>query len=253
MQRRGLVPYIGFMVAVTLTASAGMGRGAETPNVIQDALINGLRWYFHWQKPLRQASSLSCHGQAFEENYFVYCSPVPDTVNIKAKKAEPVTVDMTARSREGVRINVISSTDDDSPTSFRLFGAHQPVPTTSGFLLLLGVGRIARYETDSELSRERMNATVSYMRNAIRVYEQRGLHVRCLFPLVAKGDPFYEVYLVEGDRLDSVWLFPVAGDALQDYPSWVYDRPHRNIPETAESHLADASRWYAALPGGGAK
>lgn len=252
MWSQRLARNIGFIIAVAL-ARADDVRGAEVPDIIQNALTNGLRWYFHWQKPFPQASRLNCREQTFRENYFVYCAPLRVTVDRTARSAEAVTVDMTANNAEEVGTNVITSTDDDFPTSLRLFAAHLPIPSTSGFLLPLDTNRIAVYETDSELSRDRMNAAASYMRNAMRVYVQRGFQVHCLFPLVAKGDPFYEIYLVEGDRLDSVWLFPVTGKTLQDHPSWVYDRPHHNIPETAESNLADPSRWYASLPSGGAK
>jgi hypothetical protein len=29
---------------------------------------------------------------------------------------------------------------------------------------------------------------------------------------------------------------------------WTYDIPHHNIPEASQSHLGDASRWYASMP-----
>lgn len=234
MLYHSLVRRVTIVAAIVVVAAASAG-GAETSEAVAHEVTSGLRWYFHWQESLPQVGRLTCRGEGFRENYFIYCYPAR------------VTVDMTSEAGSPARINVITTTNDDLQTSFHLFGVHQTAPSTGGFFFPVDADKIAAYETDRELSRERMNATGGYMRKSMRVYEERGRHVRCLFPLVARGDPFYEVYLVEGTRLDSVWLFPVVGNKVQDYSSWVYDRPHDNIPETAPSHVGDPSRWYAIL------
>ena len=211
--------------------------GADTPVALQEEITNGLRWYFHWQKPLPQGKRVNCQAQAFTDSYFVYCDQGTAFLNL-------------ARGAGSVNVVSIASTNDDFATALRLFASasHQAASSARGLLFPLDSDRLAAYESDDGISGLRMRETEGYMRSAMRVYADRGREVRCLFPLVSKTDPFYEVYLVEADRVESVWLFPVLGEKLQDHPSWVYDVAHHNIPETAESHLSEAARWYGSIP-----
>jgi len=209
---------------------------AETDSPLQDTIVRGLRWYFHWEKAFPDTRSVRCQGEGFGENYFVFCNPGAETL------------DLTTGTAGNLRVNTIASVANDFATELRVFSAHHKTPTTGSFLFPVSTIDLALYNIDPEVSKDHMEATTGLMREALRVYEQRGHNVRCLFPLVAKTDPFYEVYLAEGDRVDAIWLFHVADGKVQENWQWVYDAAHHNIPETAQSHLADPSRWYASLP-----
>lgn len=86
----------------------------------------------------------------------------------------------------------------DFATEMRIFARHRGARRTATFLVPVDGNEITAYTADLDLSGELMSATTGYMREALRVYAERGQHVRCLFPLIAKGDPFHEVYLMDG-------------------------------------------------------
>jgi hypothetical protein len=205
---------------------------AEDSGSIAKALSSAVRWYFHWQKPLPDVKRLICRAQRFEDRYFAYCEPGGETLDVMGTKDG------------GFKVNVIATTVEDFSTALRLFSGHQPVHATESLVIPVD---LTEYKVDEDLSRRYMKVSEEYMRETLRLYEQRGQHVTCLFPLVSKEDPFYDVYLVQGGQIDSVWHFPIVGNALQDHPQWVYDVPHHNIPETAEPHVKDSTRWLASI------
>jgi hypothetical protein len=112
----------------------------------------------------------------------VYCDPGGETL------------DITMSTAGNLDINVIASTDDDFATALSLFARHQDAPATGSFLVPVDGNSLAAYDVDDEVSRERMKATTPYMQGTLRLYGERGHHVRCLFPRVSKGDPSYEVF-----------------------------------------------------------
>jgi hypothetical protein len=228
---RFVLPVCTLLICVLRTSLAAQGN-RELP----DTVTRALRWYFHWQKPFPRAKRLGCKGQNFDENYFVFCDPGGETLDLAKGKAGEFIV------------NIIASTTEDFGTQLRLFSVHQNRPVSGSFLFPVSSTDLAAYNIDPHTSKDLMDATVGSMTEAIRVYGQSGHHVRCLFPLVSGGDPFYEVYLAEGDRVEAVWLFPVADGKIQDRSRWVYDLPHHDIPESAQANLNDPLRWYASLP-----
>ena len=198
--------------------------------------MNGLRWYFHWEKPLPTASILGCRVKRFGSKYFAYCEPGAVTLDIFRNK----TGDLNA--------GVIMDTDDDFVTALRRYTGHQDVKGTDSSLVPVDHNSITTYTVDGAVSTRRMKETTAFMEGTLRSYEKRGHHVRCLFPLVSGSDPFYEVYLLEGERVDSVWLFRVIGKELDDHPHWVYDIPHHSIPDGAQARIKDPARWLASIP-----
>lgn len=231
LRRSGLIPALVASVVLVSNLSA-----AGDPNSLHDEVLGALRWYFHWQEPVPQEKRLICRAQKFEDSYFVYCDP------------RGMTLDLTAVREGGFKVNVITSTLEDFSTVLRMFAARQRFPATASMVVPIDRDDLTDYEVEEKLSRRRMDTTMGYMRETLLLYEQRGQHVRCLFPLVSEGDPFYDVYLVQDDHVDSVWHFPVIGGVVQDHPQWVYDVPHHNIPSLAESLAKNASRWLASIP-----
>jgi hypothetical protein len=227
--RHGSSVVAAALVATTLAMLPAHGQDDS----LHETIVSGLRWYFHWQKPLPSTKQFRCRASVFAENAFAYCDPGVETFDLTIGKAGDYG------------IGVILTTDEESAAAMR---DHQKGPAKANYLIPVYAQDLAAYDVDPDVSKQWMKVTTSFMADTLQFYEKRGHHVRCLFPLVSRTDPFYEVYLVEGNRVDSVWLFQVNGKTLDDHPHWTYDIPHHNIPETAESHVADPTRWLATLP-----
>ena len=221
---------------IAAAACAGQLQAADQAEGLQDIVVRGLRWYFHWEEPFPRAKFFGCRAGSFGANYFVYCNPGGETLNLTRNKS----------GEWGV--NVISTTDQDEAAELRHFASYQSAPASGGFLISVESITLAVYDIDIEVSRAHMMAARARIQDLIRLYEKDGHRVRCLFPLVSKGDPFYEVYVLEGDQVVQVDLYWLAGGAIQGSPHWSYDIPHRNIPVAAQANAADLSRWFAELP-----
>ena len=122
---RPVAPRLAWLLCILLTCVPHADSGAQTDGVLRDTIIRGLKWYFHWEKPFAQARSLRCRGQNFGENYFVFCDPGGESLDLTMDRAGEFNV------------NVITSTVDDFATQLRLFSQNRKGPAGMTFLFAL--------------------------------------------------------------------------------------------------------------------
>lgn len=230
-------------VSALVLASLGVPAtgNAQASEALHETLRHGLEWYFHWVKPMPASEGrIGCRGAEFPTANFAYCEP--GEVILELPK--------TDRSANHLNTQVIFSTTDEYTEALTLYQrSNGEAAGGQTFQVTLSAEDITQYEPDSSLSATWMNATKRYMETYLRTLkEYGGAPPKALFPLVAKGDPFYHVYVLQGSEVESVWEFVVTDGIIQgDHQKWVYDRPHRNIPTKAEPNASDPQRWYAVI------
>jgi hypothetical protein len=219
-----------FLMAVTLRLQA------EMPQSLQQAVANGLRWYFHWMKPLPEgADAMKCRGVEVDDSDFVYCTP------------GKVTLELTNSPRSKANVEFIGSTSDEYPKAVNWFRELHGAQTRQSFETSLRVVDLAPYEIDEDHSKAWMETTRVLMANTLGPWSHDHHQLRLLFPWVSKGDPAYQVYLTVDGRVESIWEFRVIDGVAQGYKRWVYDQPHHSIPASAQSFSEDPRRWYKVV------
>ena len=224
--------------AATLAVMILSGSRALHPQASEPAsavISHALTWYFHWMKPLPKTPILNCRAAKIGNEYRVLCDPGGVTLELEA-----------SRTDANPKVIFVGARGDDFTDELRLFRKQSDNGLAEvDFLVSLSAEEVGRNEPDSGISKAWMNIAAEEVKGYVGLAETHGHRLHLLFPLVSKADPFYQVYATEAGRVDSVWEFAVVDGKPLDYAHWVYDKPHRNIPETAQANADEPLRWYS--------
>jgi hypothetical protein len=126
-----------FRLSVILVLAVAFGLQAEMPQPLQQAVTNGLRWYFHWMKPLPEdTDALKCRGVEVANSEFVYCTP------------GKVTLELANSPHNKPNVEFIGTTSDDYPKAVNWFRELHGAQVRQSFETLLRVADLAPYEID---------------------------------------------------------------------------------------------------------
>ncbi len=221
-------------VGAILLVAAAASLHAQMPPPLQQTVLNGLRWYFHWMKPLPEGTdNMKCRGVRLAESAFMYCTP------------GKLTLELANSPRNMLNVDFIWPTSNEYPKAVNWFRELHGAQVRQNFRISLALADIARYEIDEERSKAWMEMTRAHMNFMRDAYRKRNYaRVGLLFPRVSKNDPAYQVYLTVDGRVEGISEFPVIDGSVQNFTHWVYDLAHHNIPASAQSFSEDPSRWY---------
>jgi len=214
--------------------TTALGLRAQMPESIQHAVLNGLRWYFHWMQLLPAGTeSMECRGLELNASDFVYCTP------------GMVTLELADSPRHAPNVEFISITTEEYAKAVNWFRELHGADVRQNFRTSIRLRDIMPYNTDEERSKSWMEATSTFMASTLRGRSIDNRHiVDLLFPLVSPDDPAYQVYLTVNGRVESIWEFRVIDGKVQNFKRWVYDEPHHSMPSRAQAFADDPGRWY---------
>jgi hypothetical protein len=206
--------------------------GQDCSTAIRDALA----WYDRWVAVLDK-HDVTCSVSAYEKELHVYCAP--DQIQMEGVTGE-----------RGVAFRNISKTPLDpvnARAEYERTHTNLTSPLISTALTFRRDQLNAAYNPSASLSRRYLERTQAHMREiASGLQEATSQPLAILYPIASHGDPFYHVYVVRANRVDSVWEFQVKSNEVAEYAHWTYDRAHKNVPRKAAFNLNDRARWFTS-------
>jgi hypothetical protein len=222
--------------AIIVVAAVAFSAQAEDSYV--DAARSALGWHYRWNAPLAEGvSEVWCRGECDEgSRYYLYCEPGPVSISFRSEQdGRFPSVQYVGRASDDYSIALRSHRELREPG----------VTDVEEIGFRLSVSSFDRYAIDPALSTKYMDVVLpeveAYVTAILR--QDPAMSLKALFPLVRNGDPRYHVYILEADKIHSVFEFTVTSGEVADFPHWTYDRPHKNIPRVASSAAKDESRW----------
>ncbi len=217
-------------VAAFLASFQAVAFGQSRP--LQQALQSGLTWYYRWIKEIpANVRTVQCSLAEFENKSFAYCSQGPLEIDIEPGTPPRVT-------------SIVTSivTFDRALADF--LGHRGPVGVKRGPVREISISVVNLNRCDVDWHRTRWLRDAALNREDVEAFHRRGLTLR--YPVFCKGDPFYLVYLMEGDRIRSIWEFEVAPGKADLRWSYDSDSKQREIPRRAAKNL-EKDMWYELL------
>lgn len=194
--------------SLALIAMSYLGSNIQTQQ-LERRVADSLGWYYRWiGDPSPSQQSIECRAALFGEKAFVYCEPGPLSMDIEIVDSGVLRV-----------MNLIRSfvTYDDDLRDYRL---HR-----SGASTLQGESRRLSFSAGSLQScRVDNSKTARFAKDAlphdfVEKLRFEGLTLR--YPKICFGDPFFLLYMLRGQEVETIWQF--AEEKGQFALRWSYE------------------------------
>ncbi len=229
--------YILICIASVLPlTSAFQGPNSHLELTDREAVIGALCWFNDWVRPVpSDHNNFVCAGRTTGQYGFVYCNP------------GRIEIDLW-KSLLGTGI---SRTFVEADLSFKQVIDSLPLR----FDGWRGSGNRVRWRiTASEIAQSRrvdsQKTREFYERSksiADKYAKSYGPGTSTYYQWVYFSSPEYEVYLAKGGVVLAVLRFDIESSRITDYPNFILDREHDNIPGFGSRYLNDANRWYTVV------
>ncbi len=198
---------------------------------VDRALESGLRWYYRWIEPVPTGlDAIPCSVAYFEKRSFAFCHKGPLAIDMEMPEAAPP------------RVTSIVPIDVSFEDALKDFLAHRG-PAGLQFEPTRAVSIPVRDLVRCDVDWEQTNRAAAAVLNESQRVALRGRGVSFRYPLVCQGDPFYLLYLMNGDRIRSVWQFTIGSKDVDFSWSYDLDSKQREIPDQAVENLKK-DMWY---------
>jgi hypothetical protein len=198
---------------------------------IQDAVASALGWHFRWIEAVpRGIPSIDCHIAIFDERSFAYCESVSLSIDIETIGLRDSRVVTMVYEYGGLEHALAEFREHRNPG--RALERVQRVSVSTE-----GLGRC---RTDWNRTERAVATVLSPSQKG--PLQRKGLQLR--YPRMCENDPFYLLYLIQDNRIRSIWQFEVAPSGFNFI--WSYDAgtQQRKIPELAVENLKEDDLWY---------
>ena len=208
--------------------------GGSQSEGIRDAVISALNWHYRWIEPIPpDVSSFECSLAAFAQQSFAYCRPGQLSMDIETGRDQSARVVSIAREHWDFERALADFRAHRNPGQ-----ALQPIQRISIPLRTLGTCKVDWNKTEQAVG----TALSQRQKGPL---EKKGLQLR--YPLMCESVPFYLLYLMQDNKIRSIWQFEVSPGGFDLIWSFDAGTQQRKIPELAAENLKKDDLWYQPL------